>query len=322
MECTSNYNKDKDKKPKLSNYSKIDKEELHNIFIGIKNNNELEFNKLYEKYKNLIYRIAFSILKNKEDSEEMVQAVFVKIFKLEKDKLPSQNEASWIYSLTKNETISFLRQRKENLDIENIYEIEDNINQIDESIDKIAFNQLISKLSDIEKEIISLKLLSNLSFSQIAKLLNKPIGTVKWIYYRCLYKLKIILSNLALSIITFIMGIKVTHTKVQRQENEIKEENIKDQNIQEEIKEQLDSNSEDKKMEDQNTNKTFREETNKSEKNEIKQEAVITDKSEVNNNQYISVGLFSISAITLMVAIIFSIFFIKYKPKYNLKSSK
>lgn len=57
---------------------KLDKEELHSIFIGIKDGNELEFNKLYEKYKALVYGVAFSILKNKEDSEEIVQIVFIK----------------------------------------------------------------------------------------------------------------------------------------------------------------------------------------------------------------------------------------------------
>lgn len=80
---------------------KINKEELHRIFRGIKNNNELEFTKLYNKCKSLVYGVAFSILKNKEDSEELVQIVFMKIFKLEKEKLPKENEASWLYTLTK-----------------------------------------------------------------------------------------------------------------------------------------------------------------------------------------------------------------------------
>ena len=46
---------------------KIDKQELHNIFCGIKSNNEFYFNKLYEKYRKLVYAIAFSILKDKEN---------------------------------------------------------------------------------------------------------------------------------------------------------------------------------------------------------------------------------------------------------------
>lgn len=63
---------------------KINRQELHEIFMGIRNGNELEFNKLYENFKGLVYGVAFSILKNKEDSEETTQVVFMKIFNLEK----------------------------------------------------------------------------------------------------------------------------------------------------------------------------------------------------------------------------------------------
>ena len=94
------------------NMRKIDKEELHDIFKGISENNENYFNKLYEKYNMLIYGIAFSILKNRENSEEVVQKVFIKIWEMEKEKLPRSSEATWLYTLTKNETLNFLKNLK------------------------------------------------------------------------------------------------------------------------------------------------------------------------------------------------------------------
>lgn len=45
---------------------KIDKQDLHNIFCGIKRNEKRCFEQLYEKYRKLIYAIAFSILKNND----------------------------------------------------------------------------------------------------------------------------------------------------------------------------------------------------------------------------------------------------------------
>ena len=54
---------------------KIDKRELHSIFEGIIQNDEMSFNKLYENYSSLIYKIAFSILKNRDNSEEITQKV-------------------------------------------------------------------------------------------------------------------------------------------------------------------------------------------------------------------------------------------------------
>lgn len=158
---------------------KINNEELHTIFTKMKNNNEIEFDKLYENYKNIVYGIAFSILKNKEDSEEIVQTVFMKLFKMDTEMLPNRHEASWLYTTAKNETISFLRKKQKNIDIEDIYEIQDTENQINNSIDTIEFNKTINKLNNIEKEIVSLKIVSNLSFYEIAKLLNKPVRNCK-----------------------------------------------------------------------------------------------------------------------------------------------
>ena len=87
---------------------KIDDKELNELFIELKDNNKIAFEKLYTKYNKLVYGVAFSILKNKEDSEDVVQIVFSKLYKIDKNKLPSNKEASWLYTLTKNETISFV----------------------------------------------------------------------------------------------------------------------------------------------------------------------------------------------------------------------
>ena len=87
---------------------KINVEELRELFIEIKYGNNIAFEKLYKNYKNLVYKIAYSILKNSYDSDDIVQIVFEKIYSIDKDKLPTRNESSWLYSVTKNETINYL----------------------------------------------------------------------------------------------------------------------------------------------------------------------------------------------------------------------
>ena len=100
----------------------INKKELHQLFAKIKQDNN-NFSEFYEKSKKLIYAIAFSILKNKEDSEDVMQKVFLKIWKINKDQLPSQNESSWLYSVTKNEVLNYIRNKKPTYNLENIYYI-------------------------------------------------------------------------------------------------------------------------------------------------------------------------------------------------------
>ena len=76
--------------------------------------------------------------------------------------MPNRNESSWLYSITKNETINYLNHNKNNIDLDSIYNIEDDNNEINKIIDQDSYNRLIDKLNDKEKEIISLK--NNIKF--------------------------------------------------------------------------------------------------------------------------------------------------------------
>ena len=129
---------------------RIDVDELKELFIEIKYNNNMAFEKLYKRYNKLVYGIAFSILKNPHDTEDIVQSIFTKIYSIDKNKLPDRNEASWLYSTTKNETINYLKKKNNNIDLDSIYEIEDTNNEINKIIGRDSYNRLISKLNDTE----------------------------------------------------------------------------------------------------------------------------------------------------------------------------
>lgn len=304
---------------------RVNKEELHKIFVGIKKNNELEFNSLCKDYRWLVYGAAFSILKNKEDSEEIVQLVFMKIYELEKEKLPSKNEANWMYTLTKNETISFLRNKKEYIDMETIYEITDENDEVNKITDKIDFNKLISKLEDKEKEIVSLKIISNLSFNQIARLLNEPASTIKWRYYKAVHTLKILIGNFGMFIVTLVIGLKVLF-------NEKSSHNIKQE---EDMTNQTnDKNEEEKNIENNREEGNKKQEASNSLNNDIQED----NKDIINNNEiteiaeerveteskanYFGIGAVIISFVFLIVTIITLVFFTKYQLKLRKKSSK
>ena len=289
---------------------KINVEELRELFIEIKYGNNIAFEKLYKNYKNLVYKIAYGILKNSYDSDDIVQIVFEKIYSIDKDKLPTRNESSWLYSVTKNETINYLNKKKNHIELEEIYEIEDNNNEINELINKDSYNRLIGKLNENEKEIISLKILSNLSFKEIAKLLNKPTGTIKWIYYKSINTLKLLLSNLAMFIISFISScFAMKNRKKLSPKLNVNESN----QTKEEIKDEI---TEDKELLQDNKKST---KTN--DKSSQMQESVIEEVPNISNN-YLSISLIGVSTIFFILTIIFLIIFTKHQLKRKKKLSK
>jgi len=290
---------------------KIDISELKELFVEIKYDNKIAFEKLYNRYRKLVYGIVFSLLKNEQDSEDIVQLVFTKIYSIDKNKLPVKNEASWLYSVAKNETLNFLKKRKEYISLDDIYEIPDNNNELTKLIDQDNYNRLISKLDSIEKEIVSLKILANLSFEEIGKLLNKPTGTIKWKYYKSINTLKLLLSNLSMFIVTFLSSIVAFKNKKKSSIDTELNEDIEDVN------------------KDENIAGTPPKEEHK-DKNEIvadqetdKQENIIIETPIINNDiNYIGMGLMSLSAIFLFITIIFSIIFTKHQLKRRKKLSK
>ena len=66
---------------RITKMKKINVEELRELFIEIKYGNNIAFEKLYKNYKNLVYKIAYSILKKTSFTEIVMQKNFTFIFK-------------------------------------------------------------------------------------------------------------------------------------------------------------------------------------------------------------------------------------------------
>ena len=300
--------------------NRINEKELKQLFTELKSsNNKVAFETLYKQYNKLVYRIAFTILKSKEDSEDIVQAVFSKIYSLPKDKLPIDNIATWIYSVAKNEAISLFRKRKNTIDLDCMYEIADSDDEINRIVDQDRYNRILSKLNDKEKEVVSLKILTNLTFDEIAKLLDEPAGTVKWRYYKSIHTLKLLISNLGMFIITFVMGIKLlsNQNKSNRAEQKTVEDNSIEKNQENIENETTKSETQDSLKEEMNN---VKEEIEENTQKEIQEEISIQEPVIAVNNY--AVGILSFSAIFLTLTIIFSIIFTKYQLKAKKKTSK
>ena len=285
---------------------KIKAKDLKELFNQIKSNDDTAFEEFYTKYNKLIYKIAFSILKNKSDAEDITQIVFEKIYSMDKEDLPTKNETSWIYSVTKNETLNYFKSNRNNINLDDIYEIEDNNQEISKIIDQENYNRLISKLNDNEKEIISLKIISNFSFEEIGKILNMPTGTVKWRYYKAINTLKLLLSNLTMFIISFLSSIYALKS-TKKITSPIQEENVI-----ENIVIAADENQKQQYEKSENTQQNSQEEIN----------TTIIEKTNENEVNYPAIGLMGISTVFLMLTIIFSIIFAKYQLKLKKNLSK
>jgi len=156
---------------------------------------------LIERYeKKLIrYIMRLAMLRN-EDAEDILQEVFIKVYINLNDFDKSLKFSSWIYRITHNETINYLRKRKSRLntsysDINEI--IINNIRadlDIEGDIDKKYLKNNIEKaMSSIDKkyqEVLILKYMESKDYKEISDILRKPIGTVATLLKRAKEQLK------------------------------------------------------------------------------------------------------------------------------------
>lgn len=279
--------------------------ELGRIFKEFKENDMSSYDFFYKEYYSLIYGIVFSILKNKENSEDVVQNVLIKIFSLDKSKFPDRGSLSWLYTVSKNEALNYLRKNKQFVNIEEIYEIKEEMDEIEKIIDVHTYNKIINGLNEKEKEIVSLKILSNFTFKKIGQLLKMPTATVQWKYYKAVDSLKISLGNLAMFMITFIVLVVKNKILTNKDSNSIQENN------QIEINEKESNVRENESLKATSSAETF--------------ECIVPAESsessiEIDKEENITDGvLISFCGIFLMFFIIFSIFFKNRQQKRRKK---
>ena len=288
------------------------------IFELLKTNRKLGIEELYKNYSKLVYGVIYSILKNTDETEDVLQNVFVKIFKLDNEKLPTKSHLSWLYSVAKNETINYIKKHSKEKNYESLYEITDNDTEIEKVLDKEYFNKLIENLPPKQQEILSLKIISNLSFREIANILDMKIPAVQWHYYKSLNTLKLLLGNVITIFVGAFLYIK-TRGLTERNEAEPEEnDSVKEKDeVAIDEKNTADNKSINQSTEPQEEYNRADSYTGKNDTIEITAQA--TGAAESSTNNIVSLGII---ITTIIFVVTFSIFLIKRQIKLKKKLSK
>lgn len=288
------------------------------IFELLKTNRKLGIEELYKNYSKLVYGVIYSILKNTDETEDVLQNVFVKIFKLDNEKLPTKSHLSWLYSVAKNETINYIKKHSKEKNYESLYEITDNDTEIEKVLDKEYFNKLIENLPPKQQEILSLKIISNLSFRETANILDMKIPAVQWHYYKSLNTLKLLLGNVITIFVGAFLYIK-TRGLTERNEAEPEEnDSVKEKDeVAIDEKNTADNKSINQSTEPQEEYNRADSYTGKNDTIEITAQA--TGAAESSTNNIVSLGII---ITTIIFVVTFSIFLIKRQIKLKKKLSK
>ena len=137
---------------------------------------------IYMEYKDFIWNALWWMFKDKDMLEDVVQDVFLRIFKKIKLFTFSSDLKTWIYRLSMNFAINVAKKNEKRQFLSFDEKIrDDNIQQVD--IEKMAQKDLqekiFSRLKPENRIILILREVECLSYEDIAQILNIPKGTVR-----------------------------------------------------------------------------------------------------------------------------------------------
>ena len=169
-----------------------DKEAVRECLKG----NKDAFSEIVARYKNLVFSKVYNVTGNYEDTLDLSQEVFVKIYRNLEKYDPSYSFASWVIRITINHTIDYMRKNKiATLPLdENEYNIHHNeISPEQEYLDKVErkkLNRAIDALSDKYRLPLVMYYSQGMKYGEIAEALDIPLTKVKNRIYRARKKLK------------------------------------------------------------------------------------------------------------------------------------
>ncbi len=157
---------------------------------------ERAFNQLYDMYSKSLFSIITNLIKDREEAEDVLQEVFVKIWK----NIDTYNQSkgrlyTWMLNITRNTAIDKLRSKgfnnsQKNLSSDNFVHLLDDSNKLTHMIDSIGIREFVKKLKPKCIQLIDLLFFKGFTQQEASEELAIPLGTVKTQNRMCMNDLR------------------------------------------------------------------------------------------------------------------------------------
>jgi len=142
------------------------------------------FDQVYTRYAGKLYAFSLKYLKSKEEAEELVQSVFLKLWENQKGLKKETSFKSYLFTIAYNEICNIFRKRRyqqsflANLGIERMDASGETEEQIDFMFAKEQVDQIVAQLPEKQRIIFIKSRQEGKSTKEISEEVNLSKGTV------------------------------------------------------------------------------------------------------------------------------------------------
>lgn len=163
---------------------------------------ERALGELYDRYEARIYSYIYRRTGNESLAEDLTAQVFLKMLEaIRSEKAWHSSFSGWLYRIAHNAVIDYYRQR----DRQQQVSLEDTLTttasdhnpvvMAEVSLDAERLRIAISRLTEEQAEVITLRFLEGYSISEVAEMLDKTEGSIKALQYRAVTTLRQLLQH-------------------------------------------------------------------------------------------------------------------------------
>lgn len=158
------------------------------LFTLLQQDDEVAFNRIYNKYYAMVYQFAVGYLKDDDMSQDIVQQVFLQLWESKKKITLQHNLQNDLYSMAKHCVLQTLREK--NKEVEIAYDLkyfgssDTNVAAMEKKKDVLY--EAIERLPKQKKIICMMKLADELNNEEIAARLGISVSTIKAHYNQAL----------------------------------------------------------------------------------------------------------------------------------------
>ena len=190
----------------------MDLKEEEKIVKQLKSGDFSNYDKIVDSYKNRVFGMAYKFTNDYDETQDLAQEVFLKIYRQIKNFREESKLSTWIYRISVNTCLDWKKKKNriKSINFSNMVNEENrhqNIDIKDESLlpdeiilkgeDQKQVHELIYELSDKYKTVLIMYHFNEMSYSDISTALNIPQRTVETRLYRARRMLKDKISKMA-----------------------------------------------------------------------------------------------------------------------------
>jgi len=170
-------------------------EEEHLLMERVQQGDVAAFRKLYDRYKSRVMSYLNMMVRNRAVAEELAQEAFLRVYRARASYGREAKFSTWMWTIARNLAIDHLRKKTETLLDPHQQEGSHRIEEIESPLSNAEVmlirnsrqeqvEKCLSKLTHAQREVLTLRTLSELNYDEIAATMKTTLASVKSLIFR------------------------------------------------------------------------------------------------------------------------------------------